>query len=96
MSFAGITFFLKNKQIKGIYRLICHSIICICMNNLDRLVESHENIHVITYRIKLLLLREFIYIVKHLRLCLATAIHNLKCLKITHICLTLQPPKYSI
>ena len=27
------------------------------------------------------------WIVNHLRLCLATAIHNLKWVKITHICL---------
>ena len=31
------------------------------------------------------LLSKFIYIFKNPRLCFATAIHNLKCLKITHI-----------
>ena len=35
----------------------------------------------------LILLGKFILIFNHLRLCLATAIHNLKWLKITHICL---------
>ena len=34
----------------------------------------------------LILLDVFILIFNHLRLCLATAIHNLKWLKITHIC----------
>ena len=37
----------------------------------------------------LALLRKFIEIFTHLKLCLATAIHNFNWVKITHICLVL-------
>ena len=37
--------------------------------------------------VTLILLSTFIYIFNHLKLCIATAMHNLKWLKITDICL---------